>query len=244
VEKLKKERPFGELGDILMASLHLVEPGRDFIELPDLYSSGNVRIALKKDLSAPANAEWYYRQGKRRAAELERLKKLLVLRSSELQSLVERGPVAQPDKHKTASRGRQKKNASKNEVAAKPFHEFTIDGYRLIAGKNARSNDLILRQHSKPDDLWFHAADVPGSHVILSLKRDVEPNPGLIEKAAALAAHYSSAKNQSLANVHYTRVKFVRKKKGMPAGMVSLLRNESILVKPHKPSVNETKTTD
>jgi predicted ribosome quality control (RQC) complex YloA/Tae2 family protein len=82
----------------------------------------------------------------------------------------------------------------------------------------------------------MHAADYPGSHVVIrdSGKREV-PNQTLLE-AAQLAAFYSQGRKQVKAAVHYTQKKFVNKPKGSAPGLVSLASFKTLLVEPKIPS--------
>jgi predicted ribosome quality control (RQC) complex YloA/Tae2 family protein len=96
----------------------------------------------------------------------------------------------------------------------------------LWIGKNAKSNDEVLRLSSK-NDLWLHAKDFTGSHVIVR-KRGVDYPKDIIEEAARLAAINSKAKSQSVIPVIFTQRKFVSKIKGGLTGQVSV-QKESII---------------
>jgi predicted ribosome quality control (RQC) complex YloA/Tae2 family protein len=102
-------------------------------------------------------------------------------------------------------------------------------------GKNARNNDLLTQKHTHKEDLWLHAKDVSGSHVVLK-HRSGKPFPeDVIEIAAELAAYYSRRKRDSLCPVSYTPKKYVRKPKGAEPGAVVLEREKVLLVQPRNP---------
>jgi predicted ribosome quality control (RQC) complex YloA/Tae2 family protein len=91
-------------------------------------------------------------------------------------------------------------------------------------------------------DSWLHAADYPGSHVIIrNPNRKEIPQLTLLE-AAQLAAFYSSGKTQPKAAVHYTQKKFVNKPKGAAPGLVRLASFKTILVEPAIPAALDQKT--
>jgi predicted ribosome quality control (RQC) complex YloA/Tae2 family protein len=103
--------------------------------------------------------------------------------------------------------------------------------YEIWVGKSAKSNDEILRLAHK-NDLWMHARDAPGSHILVRHKAGkTTPNP-VLERAAALAAFHSKARTEGLCPVMVTERKYVRKRKGMAAGQVFVEREKTLLVKP------------
>ncbi|MCA1625408.1 MAG: NFACT RNA binding domain-containing protein, partial [Acidobacteria bacterium] len=106
------------------------------------------------------------------------------------------------------------------------------DGFEILVGKGAKDNDFLTFRMAKSSDLWLHAADYPGSHVVVKNPNRTEiPQKTLIE-AAQIAAFFSQAKTQAKVAVHYTQKKFVNKPKGAVAGLVSLASFKTILVEP------------
>ena len=100
----------------------------------------------------------------------------------------------------------------------------TSDGFLALRGKNAKANDQLLRLAS-PFDLWFHAADGPGAHVILRRDHPGREAPrASLEEAAGLAALASFAAGAGTADVWMARVADVRRIKGGPAGQVTVSR--------------------
>jgi predicted ribosome quality control (RQC) complex YloA/Tae2 family protein len=99
-------------------------------------------------------------------------------------------------------------------------------------GKNAKNNDELTLKFAHKDDLWLHAKGVSGSHVIIKHKAQLAFPASVIEYAAQIAAHYSSAAGSSLVPVIYTPKKFVRKPKGANPGQVSVEKEELLLVEP------------
>ena len=113
-----------------------------------------------------------------------------------------------------------------------PYHEFEYHGFKIWVGKNAVSNDQLTFKHSYKEDLWLHVRDVAGSHVIIKYQSGKPFPKNVIERAAQLAAYNSKRKNDSLCPVAYTPRKYVRKRKGDPAGAVIVEREEVIMVEP------------
>ena len=127
-------------------------------------------------------------------------------------------PIGSRKKHETEFKG------------ARRF--FSSDGFEILVGKKAKDNDYLSFRVAKSLDLWLHAADYPGSHVIVrNPNRKEIPNKTLLE-AAQLAAFYSSGREQVKAAVNYTPKKFVNKPKRSAPGLVSLASFKTILVEP------------
>ena len=109
---------------------------------------------------------------------------------------------------------------------------ISSDGFEILVGRAAHDNDHLTFKVAKPNDLWLHAADYGGSHVVVrnSTRREL-PHRTIIE-AAQLAAQFSQARKDSKVDVHYTERKFVSKQKGAAPGLVRLLRSRNITVEP------------
>lgn len=108
------------------------------------------------------------------------------------------------------------------------------DGYEILVGRTSRDNDQLTLRVAKSSDIWLHAADYPGSHVVLrNPQRTPVPNRTLLE-AAQLAAKFSQANNDSGAKVavNYCEKKFVTKPKGFGPGQVRLSAFKTVLIEP------------
>lgn len=117
------------------------------------------------------------------------------------------------------------------------FRKFDLgEGYILYVGKNAANNDELTMKFAKPNDLWFHARGMSGSHSVLRTPNpDKKPPKYVMEQAAAITAYYSGAKNSNYAPVAYTQKKNVRKPKGANPGSVLVSREDVIMVTPGLP---------
>jgi predicted ribosome quality control (RQC) complex YloA/Tae2 family protein len=117
------------------------------------------------------------------------------------------------------------------------FRVFFIDEqHTLYVGKSAANNDELTMRFAKQNDWWLHARGSAGSHAVLrGVDADRIPKP-VLEKAAAITAYYSQARNASWVSVVYTQRKNVRKPKGANVGAVVLEREQTVMVKPSIPS--------
>jgi predicted ribosome quality control (RQC) complex YloA/Tae2 family protein len=109
---------------------------------------------------------------------------------------------------------------------------LSSDGFEILVGRAARDNDHLTFKVARPNDLWLHAADYGGSHVVVrnSTRKEI-PHRTIIE-AAQLAAQFSQARKDPKVDVHYTQRKFLSKPKGSAPGLVRLSRFKNITVEP------------
>ncbi len=139
--------------------------------------------------------------------------------------------------HKEPGRARGKdKAAGKATEATKVARRYqSSDGYDMLVGRGARENDQLTFRVARPHDLWLHAADYPGSHVIVRNPQRIDNIPHrTVVEAAQLAAQYSHAKHDAKVAVHYTQRKFVAKPKGGAPGLVRMANFRTLLVEPRE----------
>jgi len=109
------------------------------------------------------------------------------------------------------------------------------DGSEVRVGRNNRQNDRLTMGWARPDDIWLHARNIPGAHVILrpaGSRSGQEPDPEVLETAAMLAAWFSRARASQNVPVDYTLRRYVRKPKGARPGMVIYERQRTLFVTP------------
>jgi predicted ribosome quality control (RQC) complex YloA/Tae2 family protein len=231
LENLKTGRNYAHIGDLIMANLHAIKPHRAEVTLTDFYTQEPILVQLKPNLSAQLNAEKYYRKSKNQQLELQNLKKNISEKISLIGRLQE-----QLDKLDEVTKIKDlKKDLPANEkVTEKPYHATNFMGYDILIGKNARKNELLTFSVATKDDMFLHAKDTPGSHVIIRTKINQNIPRAVLEKAASYAAYYSKSANESMVRVLYTPKKYVRKAKGSAPGMVIVSREKAILAKPEQ----------
>jgi len=97
--------------------------------------------------------------------------------------------------------------------------KFDIDGFTVLMGKDSDSNDYLSIKMSNPDDIWFHAKGVPGSHVLIRVDENL-PTETVIKQVATIAAKNSKAKDKII--VVYCKAKFIKKRHDMRPGQVEV----------------------
>ncbi|ELR72334.1 Fibronectin/fibrinogen-binding protein [Fulvivirga imtechensis AK7] len=234
LQDIEKQQGYNLLADVLMANLHRVPAKAKEVTLENFYDNNlPVTIRLKQDLSPQKNAEVYYRKAKNQSLETEALKKNLARKEASLDALRKRkGMIEEADDFRSLKNllKKDQPEASTKDKALKPYHSFNYGGFDIWVGKNAKSNDRMLQQYAHKEDLWLHAKDVSGSHVLIKYKAGKNFPKDVIEKAASLAGWYSKRKSDSLCPVIVTPRKFVRKRKGDPPGAVVVDKEMEVLL--------------
>ncbi len=116
----------------------------------------------------------------------------------------------------------------------------STDGLTILIGKTGRDNDRLTFKLAGPEDYWFHAAGVPGAHVVVRSAARGGPLPrATVVEAATVAAWFSDARSSGQVDVQWTRRKHVRRLRGAPPGTVTLKRFETIRVRPAPPAGTE-----
>lgn len=105
-------------------------------------------------------------------------------------------------------------------------------GWTVFAGAADEDNDYLSTVLAEPDDWWFHADKVPGSHVVLRAREGEEPSRETLRQAAAVAAFHSKARHAGSVPVHCARARYVKKPRGAKPGTVSVSRGSILKVSP------------
>jgi len=237
IHTLETENNYKIWADLLMANLHDLHAGAERVMLPDFYREHKlIEIKLKRELSPQKNAEVFYTKAKKQQVEVSRLRQALILKEEEIGALRSKLEQVQGATDLKNLRSVLKNlgivKSTEKQIESLPYHEFEYNGYKILVGKNAISNDKLTMKHSYKEDLWLHAKDVSGSHVLIKYQSGKKFPKDVIERAAQLAAYFSKRKNESLCPVAVTPRKYIRKRKGDPAGSVIVEREEVILVTP------------
>lgn len=235
LESLEKENNYKEWADLIMANLHKITPSMDRVVVENFYDDNiAVEIKLKQNITPQKNAEIFYRKSKNQQIELDHILKAIQSKEEEIDNLRKYiAAVGDATDIKSIQKIKSEtKPLSDKQATPLPYHEVILDGFKIWIGKNAQSNDELTLKRSFKEDLWLHAKDVSGSHVLIKHQSGKTFPKHVIERAAQLAAYYSKRKSDSLCPVIVTPKKFVRKRKGDPAGAVVVDREEVILVEP------------
>jgi predicted ribosome quality control (RQC) complex YloA/Tae2 family protein len=245
VEKGSQEEEYNKIANLLLINLYKMHSGLTEIELEDVYSPGSsLKVKLDSKLSPQKNVDRYFEKSRDSKINFEKSSKLYSITKKEFEKL--KSYQLQIEKNlsleeineimkelKIKDQERQKYN---EEIELKFKHYLIEKKYHVFVGKDSVNNDLLTTRFAKQNDFWFHARSVSGSHVVLRIENTKEAVPkSVLKKVASLAAFHSKAKTAGVVPVAYTFKKNVIKRKGQPAGQVSLLKEDILLVKPEIP---------
>ena len=229
-------------GNIILANLNKVTKGMKSVTLPDLYGTGeDITIKLDPAMDGPGNAKRYFS----RARKIKTASKLakeriagLCRRIDAIDTEIERYESLDDIKELRKASGKVSRQGAPGRAidADQPFpRRFTsISGLEIIVGRNDKENDELVRWARK-NDIWLHAQNIGGSHVILRPPGKQNPDHRSIEEAAGIAAYFSKAKTSSVVPVVWTRVKYVVKRKGKGPGQVRYTMEKVLFVEPVLP---------
>ena len=233
------------LGDLLLANTASATRVGNKVSLTDYYAEGApaIEIEVDENLTLPEAASASFSRYTKAKRAIEEIGSRLVLLEDDLKKLDTKlvkleTAIASRDAAALAEFGEKKARpaAGKKQKASLTLPGMrryqSSDGYEVLVGRTARDNDQLTFRVARPNDLWLHAGDYPGSHVIVrnSSRNDI-PHRTIIE-AAQLAAKFSQARKDSKVDIHYTRRKFLTKPKGSAPGLVHLSSFKTITVEP------------
>jgi predicted ribosome quality control (RQC) complex YloA/Tae2 family protein len=245
---LAHEAGYRHRADLLMAHLHEIHPGATQLEVIDFYTNEPVVLKLKPLEKPQRTAENLYRKAKNQQIEERQLSERITRREAEALQMLEllEALDTQPTLHELRNlRAWRKQHGLDPATAAKastelPFKVFEDHGFTILVGRNAANNDLLTQKYAHKDDLWLHAKDVTGSHVVIRHRAGHTVPEPVVEHAAQLAGWYSRRQHDSLCPVTVTPKKFVRKPKGALPGQVVVERERVVLVVPANPFEHTT----
>ncbi|MEP6637305.1 MAG: NFACT family protein [Acidobacteriota bacterium] len=234
------------VGDLLMANIATAKRAGNKVLVKDYYTDGMPEIELEIDEHASLQDEAgryfsRYTKSKRAGEEIaSRLSQLvgeaikLQTRAAELETIIASGDAEGLAKFEgakaTAKSSTRKKKLAEKLPGIRRYR--SSDGYEILVGRAAQTNDRLTFSVARPHDLWLHAADYPGSHVVVrNQTRSDIPHRTVIE-AAQLAAKFSQAGDDSKVTVHYTPRKFLSKPKGAAPGLVRMSTFKTLTVQP------------
>jgi predicted ribosome quality control (RQC) complex YloA/Tae2 family protein len=250
IEKLEKSlvdadhaEIFRIKGELLTTFLHEVPRGVKTVTLNNYYEENEpIEIALNEAITPNQNAQKYFQRYQKLKnsvkvviEQLEKAKyELLYLQSIESQleiaapkdiELIKEELIAE----KYIKDKQKKKKAKQKKSEPETFTSST--GIKILVGKNNLQNDQLTLKTASKTDIWLHAKDIPGSHVILKSK---EPDEITLIEAAHLAAFYSKYRLSSQVPVDYVQVKHVKKPNGAKPGYVIYENQQTLFVTPDK----------
>lgn len=250
-EKRDKYRIYGEL---ITAYGYQAGQGDKCLNCENYYDGTQISIPLDPEISAMENGKRYFAKYNKLKRTYEALNKLAAESKEELDYLLSvqtslsfaasETDLMQIKTELTESgyiRGRVDRVKNKRQEKSKPLHYISVDGFDMYVGKNNYQNEELTFQVANADDIWFHAKQMPGSHVIVRTDGAKELPDSTYEEAARLAAYYSSGKDAPKVDIDYTVRKNLKKPPKAKPGFVIYHTNYSMTIQPDIHGIREIK---
>lgn len=210
------------------------------MEALNYYTNETVTIPLDDTLTPQENAQKYFDKYGKLKRTYEALSELTIQVKEEiehLESILTALDIAMQEEDLTQIREelvesgyiRRKGGSKKAKITSKPFHYLSSDGFHIYVGKNNLQNDELTFKFATGGDWWFHAKQMPGSHVVLKTEGAEVPDRAF-EEAARLAAYYSKGRGQDKVEIDYVQKKQVKKPAGAKPGFVVYYTNYSMAI--------------
>ena len=240
---------FRQKGELLTTFLHQVPNDQDQVELDNYYTGEKIIISLDKALTPNQNAQRYFKRYQKLKEAVKHLTSLieetlatiLYLESVETAlaqaSLTEIAEIREELIQTGFIRRRQREKIQKRQ---KPEKYLATDGQTIIlVGRNNLQNDELTFKIAKKDELWFHAKDIPGSHVVIT--GNLQPSDEVKTDAAELAAYFSKARLSNLVQVDMIETRKLNKPTGGKPGFVTYTGQKTLRVTPDEEKIKSMK---
>lgn len=238
-------------GDLITANIYRLKRGMDSCVLDNYYDGTQVEITLDSRYTPAQNAQKYYKKYAKAKSAKEHLTEQIALCESEIKYIASvRDSLSRAETEKElseirselyhsgyASKMKQYTEKKQNKPSYLTFK--TTNGYTVLCGKNNVANDWLTFKNADKGDWWFHAKNMPGSHVIMECAGLPEPPAEDFTDACCIAAVYSKASDSPIADIDYTKVKQVKKPPAAKPGYVIYHTNWSATVPVDKERVEK-----
>ena len=237
-------------GEVLTTYLYQIKRGMTKITLPNFYDNNKeITISLSNQLSPSQNAQKYFKKYQKLknavtfVNEQIELTKKEVAYLEEIQTQIELATPSDLNDIKTElqqegyiKKKQQKSKHSSRVKINKPESFIASDGTEILVGKNNLQNEKLTLHTAKKTDIWLHAKNIPGSHVII---KSNNPSDETLFEAAMLAAYFSKFRSSANVPIDYVQVKNIRKPNGSKPGFVIYEGQKTLTVTPTEDFVLE-----
>lgn len=242
---------FRQKGELLTTYLTLVPNNQDQVELDNYYTNEKIVIALDKSLTPSQNAQRYFKKYQKLKEAVKHLTGLIqetkdtITYLESVDTALNHAAISDIEdiREELVETGFVKRRTrDKRHKRKKPEQYLASDGKTIImVGRNNLQNDELTFKMAKKGELWFHAKDIPGSHVLI--KDNLNPSDEVKTDAAELAAYYSKARLSNLVQVDMIEAKKLNKPTGGKPGFVTYTGQKTLRVTPTEEKINSMRMT-
>lgn len=258
-QKLKKQEKelqatenaeeFRQKGELLTTFLHQVPNDQDQVVLDNYYTNQPITIALDKALTPNQNAQKYFKRYQKLKEAVKYLTDLIeetkatILYLESVETVLNQAgldEIAEIREELIQTGFIRRRQCEKIQKRKKPEKYLASDGKTIIlVGRNNLQNEELTFKIARKEELWFHAKDIPGSHVVIS--GNLNPSDEVKTDAAELAAYYSKGRLSNLVQVDMIEVKKLNKPTGGKPGFVTYTGQKTLRVTPDSEKIESMK---
>jgi len=258
-QKLKKQEKellatenaeeFRQKGELLTTFLHQVPNDQDQVILDNYYTNQPITIALDKALTPSQNAQKYFKRYQKLKEAVKYLTELIeetkatILYLESVETVLNQAgldEIAEIREELIQTGFIRRRQREKIQKRQKPEKYLASDGKTIIlVGRNNLQNDELTFKMARKEELWFHAKDIPGSHVVITA--NLNPTDEVKTDAAELAAYFSKGRLSNLVQVDMIEVKKLNKPTGGKPGFVTYTGQKTLRVTPDPEKIQSMK---
>lgn len=258
-QKLKKQEKellatenaeeFRQKGELLTTFLHQVPNDQDQVILENYYTNQPITIALDKALTPNQNAQRYFKRYQKLKESVKYLTDLIeetkatILYLESVETVLNQAgldEIAEIREELIQTGFIRRRQREKIQKRQKPEQYLASDGKTIIyVGRNNLQNEELTFKMARKEELWFHAKDIPGSHVVIS--GNLNPTDEVKTDAAELAAYFSKGRLSNLVQVDMIEVKKLNKPTGGKPGFVTYTGQKTLRVTPDPEKIQSMK---
>ena len=258
-QKLKKQEKellatenaeeFRQKGELLTTFLHQVPNDQDQVILENYYTNQPITIALDKALTPNQNAQRYFKRYQKLKEAVKYLTDLIeetkatILYLESVETVLNQAgldEIAEIREELIQTGFIRRRQREKIQKRQKPEQYLASDGKTIIfVGRNNLQNEELTFKMARKEELWFHAKDIPGSHVVIS--GNLNPTDEVKTDAAELAAYFSKGRLSNLVQVDMIEVKKLNKPTGGKPGFVTYTGQKTLRVTPEPEKIQSMK---
>ena len=239
-ESFKNADKLKHQGDLILSYGYLIDGSSRFLECEDYESGETVRLLIDPEKSAQENAAEYYKNYKKavRGADellndIEAARKSIEKLDAQYEQIKnEQNPI------KIEQLLRRDSTPKQQQKKSHPGLDYLVNGWQIYVGRDANENDDLLRHYVRGDDLWLHTRDFPGGYVFVKAQKGKTVPLEILLDAGNLAVYYSKARNNTKVDLYYTHVKYLRRAKNGPKGLVLPTQEKNLCISPDKVRLN------
>ena len=244
-ESFKNADKLKHQGDLILSYGYLIDGTSRFLECEDYETGETVRLLVDPKKTAQENAAEYYKNYKKAVRGAEELTNDIEAARKNLEKLDAQYEQIKNEQNPIKIEQLLRRDSTPKQLQKKshPGLDYLVNGWQIYVGRDANENDDLLRHYVRGDDLWLHTRDFPGGYVFVKAQKGKTVPLEILLDAGNLAVYYSKARNNTKVDLYYTHVKYLRRAKNGPKGLVRPTQEKNLCISPDKARLNKLETS-